>query len=113
MGANLVSAIHHLRMSEEHFEDFIRQNPQSKGERLFKNYITKIRWVMNDIQTYPYFNQDTRDCIKAEIESDIFAVPAINEKVSLLNPTQRELIEDTIDAMLAGEDVKIVDTKEV
>jgi hypothetical protein len=113
MAANVISAIHHLRMSQEHFEDFIRQNPESRGERLFKTYISRLKWIMNDIQTYPYFTQDTRDSIKDEIESDIFAVPAINEKISLLNPTQREMIEETIDAMLAGEDVKIVDTKEI
>jgi len=113
MAANVISAIHHLRMSQEHFEDFIRQNPESRGERLFKTYISRLKWIMNDIQTYPYFTQDTRDSIKDEIESDIFAVPAINEKISLLNPTQREMIEETIDAMLAGEEVKIVDTKEI
>jgi len=113
MSANLISAIHHIRISQEHFEDFIRQNPQSKGERLFKTYISKLKWVMNDVHTYPYFDQDTRDSIKNEIECDVFTIPAILEKISLLNPEQRELIESTIDAMVSGEEVKIVDIKEL
>ena len=113
MSANAVSAIHHLRMAEEHYEDFIRQMPKSRGAVLFQSYIKKIRWIYKDILSYPYLNKESRDGIKKEIESDVFSVPAINEKISLLNPDQRELIETTIDAMLSGEEVKIVDIKEV
>ena len=113
MSANAVSAIHHLRMAEEHYQDFIREMPKSRGAVLFQSYIKKIRWIYSDILSYPYLNDEARDGIKKEIESDVFAVPAINEKISLLNPSQRELIETTIDALLDGEEVKIVDTKEV
>jgi Fe-S cluster biosynthesis and repair protein YggX len=110
--SNIVSAIHHLRMAEEHYEDFIREFPGSMGTRLFQSYITKIKWIYNDIISHPYITQEVRDGIKKEISSDIFAIPAINDKVALLNPEQREMIEDTIDAMLAGENVKIIDTKD-
>jgi len=113
MTSNVISAVHHLKMSEEFFNDFIRENPESKGERLFKSYILKLKWITTDLQTYPYFTQDIRDSIKNEIESDVFAIPAINEKVALLNPEQREMIEQTIDAMLSGQNVRIVDTKEI
>lgn len=113
MSSNAVSAIHHLRMAEEHYQDFIREMPKSRGAILFQSYIKKIRWIYSDIISYPYLNDEARDGIKKEIESDVFAVPAINEKISLLNPEQRELIENTIDALLAGEEVKIVDIKEL
>jgi hypothetical protein len=113
MSANAVSAIHHLRMAEEHYEDFIRELPKSRGAVLFQSYIKKIRWIYTDILSYPYLTDEARDGIKKEIGSDVFAVPAINEKISLLTPEQRELIETTIDAMLSGEEVKIVDIKEV
>ena len=111
-GSNIVSAIHHLRMAEEHYDDFIREFPGSMGTRLFKSYIAKIKWIYNDIITHPYITKDVRDGIKDEIQSDVFAVPAINDKIALLNPSQREIIEETIDAMLAGESVKIIDTKD-
>jgi hypothetical protein len=113
MSSNAVSAIHHLRMAEEHYQDFIREMPKSRGAILFQSYIKKIRWIYSDIISYPYLNDEARDGIKKEIESDVFAVPAINDKISLLNPEQRELIENTIDALLAGEEVKIVDIKEL
>jgi hypothetical protein len=113
MGANIISAIQNLKMAQEQFEDFRRQYPDSKGEKMFKLYGDKITWMFNDIITHPFITDEVREGIKNEIASDVYAVPAIVEKVALLNPDQRELIEDTLDAMLAGEEVKIVDIKEI
>jgi hypothetical protein len=113
VGANIISAIQNLRMAKDQFEDFIRQYPKSSGERLFKKYIDKIDWIFSDIITIPSITDEVRIGIRKEIASDVFAVPAIVEKVSLLSPEQREMIEDTIDAMLAGEEIKIVDIKDM
>lgn len=109
-GANIVSAIQHLKMAKEHYDDFIRQYPESSGARLFLSHVNKINWIFKDTITHPHITQSVRDGIKKEILSDAFAVPAINEKVALLSPEQREIIEETIDAMLAGEEVEIIDT---
>lgn len=111
-GANVVSAIQHLKMAKEHYEDFIRDYPESSGARLFLSHINKINWIFKDTITHPNVSQAVRDGIKKEILSDVFAVPAINDKVALLTPEQREMIEETIDAMLAGEEIKIVDISE-
>jgi hypothetical protein len=113
MSANIISAIQNLKMAQEQFDDFRRQYPDSKGEKMFKLYGDKISWMFNDIITNPYITDEVREGIKHEIASDVYAVPAIIEKVALLTPEQRELIEDTLDAMLAGEEVKIVDIKEM
>ena len=112
-GSNVISAIHHLKMAQEFYEDFIRECPDSAGARLFKSYINKIQWISTDILTHPYISEKVRIGIKKELNSDVFAIPAINEKVSLLTPEQREIIEETIDAMLSGEEVKIVDINDV
>lgn len=108
-GSNIISAIHHLKMAEEHYEDFIREYPGSMGTRLFKSYVAKIKWIQTDILSHPHINDEVRVGIKAELASDVFAVPAINDKVALLNPDQRSIIEETIDAMISGENVKIMD----
>ena len=113
MSANIISAIQNLKMAQEQFDDFRRQYPDSKGERLFKMYADKITWMFKDIITHPFITDEVREGIKHEIASDVYAVPAIIEKVALITPEQRELIEDTLDAMLAGEEVKIVDIKEI
>lgn len=108
-GANIINAIQNLKMGQEQFLDFCRQYPDSKGERLFKNCSKKIDGIFTDIITHPMLTQEVRDGIKNEIKSDVFAVPAILEKVALLNPDQRDLIESAIDAMLEGIEVKIKD----
>ena len=113
MSANIISAIQNLKMAQEQFDDFRRQYPDSKGERLFKMYADKITWMFKDIITHPFITDEVREGIKHEIASDVYAVPAIIEKVALITPEQRELIEDTLDAMLAGEEVKIVDINEI
>jgi len=112
MSSNIVSAIHHLRMAEEQYEDFIRDMPGSKGAILFKSYIKKIKWIYNDILTYPYINPEVKDGIKKEIQSDVFAIPAINEKISLISPEQRDIIEQSIDDMLSGVEVRLVDIQD-
>ena len=108
-GANIINAIQNLKMGQEQFSDFCRQYPDSKGERLFKNCSKKIDNIFSDIITHPMMTQEVRDGIKNEIKSDVFAVPAILEKIALLSPDQRDLIESAIDAMLDGIEVKMKD----
>ena len=100
-------------MAQEQLEDFCREFPNSQGQRIFKNYSKKIDWIFNDIITHPFITTEVIIGIKNEIQSDVFAVPAINEKISLLTPDQREIIESTLDAMINGEEVKIVDINEI
>ena len=113
MSANIISAIQNLKLAQEQFEDFCRQFPNTKGEKLFKTYVGKISWMFNDIVTHPFLTEEVRYGIKKEINSDIFAIPAIHEKISLLRPEQREMIESLIDAYISGENIKIVDTNEI
>ena len=113
MSANIIGAIQNLKMAKEQFLDFCRQFPNSQGEKLFKTYVSKIDWVFKDIITHPFLTNEVRVGIKKEIESDVFAVPAILEKIALLKPEQREIIEDVIDAYISGETIKIVDINEI
>ena len=112
-GANIINAIQNLKMAQEQFEDFCRQYPNSQGSRLFKKYSDKVAWIFSDLITNPFITEEVRIGIKNEIASDVFAVPAIIEKVALLTPDQRDLIESTLDAILSGEEVKIVDINEI
>jgi len=112
-GANIINAIQNLKMAQEQFEDFCRQYPNSQGSRLFKKYSDKVAWIFSDLVSNPFLTEEVRIGIKNEISSDVFAVPAIIEKVALLTPDQRDLIESTLDAILSGEEVKIVDINEI
>jgi hypothetical protein len=57
--------------------------------------------------TYPHFTDEIRKGIKHEIESDAFAVEAIHDKIPLLNPEQRAMLEELVEDMVAGKTIEI------
>lgn len=107
MVSNIVQAIQHLKISDEFMNDFIRSTPNTRGAHLFRNYSRKINWILTDILTFPYFENEVRKGISVEIKSDPFATPAIVEKVSLLNAEQRQMIEDIIEDVLKGKTIHV------
>lgn len=104
---NIVSGIHHFRMSYEHFTSFELDHPGTKGANLFKQYKARIEWIVKDMITHPLLPKQVTDGIKKEWESDVFAIPAIEEKIALLNPEQRETVELMIDQILKGETITV------
>lgn len=104
--ANIVSGVHNLKQAYDHFGSFERDNPNSIGAKLFRRYNKAIHRIVLDLLSMPYFTDEVRDGIRAEWNSDVFTVPAIAEKSSLLNPQQREMIEEAIDKMLDGKSVR-------
>jgi len=111
MRSSIVQVIQHLKISDEFMNDFIRSAPNTRGAVIFKDYSRRLKWILRDIITYPYFDDAVRQGIKVEIQSDAFAVPAIVGKIALLNPGQREMMEDLVDDILKGKTIH-VDIKE-
>jgi hypothetical protein len=107
MRSSIVQAIQHLKQSEEFMQDFIRQAPSTRGAFIFTDYSRKIKWILRDIITFPYFTDEVRLGIKTEIESDAFAVEAIHDKIPLLNPEQRAMLEVLVGDMLEGKTIEI------
>ena len=107
MRSSIVQSIQHLKQSDEFMKDFIRQAPNTRGAAIFEGYSRKLKWILRDIITFPHFPDEVRQGIKYEIESDAFSVPAITERVALLNPDQRQMLEDMIEDILAGKTVEV------
>jgi hypothetical protein len=107
MRSSVVQAIQHVKIADEFINDFIRSAPTTRGAIIFGQYSRKLRWILNDIITYPHFDDDVRKGIKVEIESDCFAVEAIHDKIPLLNPEQRAMMEGLVEDMLAGKTIEI------
>lgn len=105
--SNIISAVHHLKIACEHWEDFKRHHPGTKGAMLFNGYKKRAEWIVKDLITLPVLPAAVRDGIKAEWKSDVFAVDAIAEKAALLNPEQRDNIEILIEMMLKGETINV------
>lgn len=108
--SNIVGGIHSMKQAHDHFELFEFEHPNTKGAAIFSSYRKKINWIFRDLVTNPALPQDVRDGLQQEWKSDPFEVPAINEKVELLNPSQRQIIESIVDAMLRGEEINVFDT---
>lgn len=105
--SSIVSAIQHLKMAHDHFEDFERENPGGNGARLFRGYRNRLNLIATDLITHPFLPEGVRQGIKNEWLSDVFAVPAIMEKIALLTPEQREAVEYVIEQCLNGETLKV------
>lgn len=108
MKSNIVQSINKLKQSYDLFEDFQRQHPFTKGAAIAKHYNTKILWIYKDFVSNPSFNDKVREGVIKEWNSDIFIIDAINNKIGLLAPEKRELIETIIDALLNGEEINII-----
>lgn len=108
--SNIVGGIHSIKQAHDHFQLFEFEHPNTKGAALFNSYRKKLHWIYRDLISNPALTQEVREGIKQEWESDCFDVPAITEKVELLNPKQRELIESIVDAMIRGEEINVFDT---
>ena len=107
MVSNFITSIHHLRICAEYMDDIVRQAPGSRAAVLFEGYSKKIKWILRDISTYPYFTDPIRDGIKTEIASDPLTYRSIMERISLLAPAQRDLLEFVIEDLLTGKQIKI------
>ena len=111
MQNNIVLGLHYLRMAKECFADLQREKKDSLLETMGKRYESKIDWIYNDFISCRHFTPEIREGCRREWGSDVFAVPAIQEKIVLLDPDFRELIESVIDAKLNGEEILIQDIK--
>lgn len=107
MVSNFITSIHHLRICAEYMDDIVRQAPGSRAAVMFEGYSKKIKWILRDIYTNPHFPDAVRDGIKSEIDSDPLTYRAIMERISLLAPAQRDMLEFVVDDMLNGKQIKI------
>ena len=107
MGSSVVSFIHHLKLADEYAKDFVRSAPGTRGATIFANYSKRINWIFRDVITFPHFGDDVREGMRKEIASDAFSYDSLVEKVSLLNPEQRETLDSLLDDILRGNTIEV------
>jgi len=103
--SNIISAFHHLKIAKEYWDDLKREMPDTDAEKLAERYKKKIDWCYLDFISIPAFPKEVRDGVRLEWNSDALAIPEIMNKISLLDPTKRELIEEIVDALYRGEEI--------
>lgn len=106
-GSDIVSAIQNLKRADHHFTSFQSDYPGSKGADLFKQYKKKIDFIFKDFVSVPFFRDEIRAAIRNEINADVFAPIAIQEKIALLPPEKREFAENVIDCLLQDKEIEV------
>lgn len=107
-GTDIISMIHYLRIAKDHAESFRREHPGTRGDYMMKRYCDRIEWIYNDLKTHPFLPSVVSEGIRNEWEADVYAVDANYEKIALLNPEQREVMESILDAVIAGEQIEVL-----
>lgn len=111
MRSSIVQSLNKLKQATDLLEDFQREHKGSKGAKIAKTYIDRIYWIYLDLVSNPSFTEEVRNGIRKEWTSDAFTVDALNDKIGLLNPEQRELVETITDALLRVEEISLIDKK--
>lgn len=99
---DILCGFEYLRMAREHWESFCREHPGTKGAKLVSGYVRKIEWMHRDLLTNPALPQAVRDGMRKDLQSDVFGVAALSEKMAMLRPEDRDNMETLLDAILNG-----------
>ena len=100
--------VNHIKCAHEYIESIIRDKPNTQGAQLARKLKMRTEGIYNDLMTTPIFNDSMRTQIRNEWKSDAFAIQALHEKIGLLSPQQRDVLEKIVDSVLNGEEIKIV-----
>lgn len=110
--SDITNGIHCIKQAYEHFASFEREYPGSVGRKILGGYRNKLEWFYKDLITKPSLPDIVREGVRHEWNSDVFIISAIQEKMPLLTPEQRTMVETLIDAMIDGEDIELIQTED-
>lgn len=106
---SLAKGLHHINIAKLYFED-VRFGTNKDVKAMFNQYIIKCEWILNNIKDR--LNPESREALEKEL-TDSITFDAINDKLIYLDKTQREFIETILDAIIAGEEVRIIDKEKI
>jgi len=103
--------IYHLRMCGYYAVDFCKSYPNSILTPIFKLAIPKINWIYTQFTTHHVISTNKPEIIeeiKRKWNEDCIEELAVSEKLTLLNEEQMTTLNDLLDALITGEDIKVV-----
>lgn len=101
---SLAKGMHHVNIAKMYFED-LKLSSQKEVKHIFNQYVQKCDWIVSNLSGR--LNDFNRKNLEEELKDSI-SFEAINDKLILLTPEQRELLEKVIDALVDGQKVEIV-----
>ena len=101
---SLAKGIHHVNIAKQYFED-VRFGTKAEVKAVFNQYIQKCEWIISNLKDR--LAPDNKAALEKELSSSIF-LEAINDKLIHLNEEQIDFIENLLDAIINGEEIKVV-----
>lgn len=100
---SLAKALHHINIAKQYFEDF-KIGCTGEIKHAVNGYINKCEFILNNI--FDRLGEETRKVYKEEM-SDSLGLDSINDKLMVLDNTQRLEIEDMLEAIIKGKKVTV------
>jgi len=101
---NLAKALHFANVSRQYF-DLLKIGSSGETKNLFNQSIMRLDWVYHNI--YDRLSANSRENLKKEM-ADSLVFDEILNKLILLEPNQREIIETIITQLSKGETIEFV-----
>lgn len=105
---SLAKGLHHINIAKQYFED-VRYGTSNEIKAVFNQYIQKCDWILANMRDR--MGNEQKAVLKKEME-DSLTFEAINDKLIYLDNSQRAFLEELIDAMIKGEQVKMVNSND-
>ena len=102
---SLAKGLHNINLAKQYFED-VRIGTSREIKAIFNNYINKCDWIITDVKAR--FTDECREVLKVDL-SDSLVFESITDKLVYINKEQRLFIENLLEAMVNGEEVKMID----
>ena len=101
---SLAKGLHHINIAKQYFED-VKIGCTGTLKNTFGSYINKCDFILNNI--YDKLGTETRRVYKEEMV-DSLALDAINDQLIMMDNDQRLKVEDVINAIGKGKNIKIL-----
>lgn len=101
---SLAKGIHHINIAKQYFED-VRLGTNGDVKAVFNQYIQKCEWIISNLMDR--LGPENKKSLQDELSSSIF-IEAINDKLIHLNDEQKDFIENLLDSIISGEEIKVV-----
>jgi hypothetical protein len=100
---SLAKGLHNVNMALTYFK-MVKADCKGDVKNTFNGYINKCEYIINDIKSS--LGKEIRDVFNEELR-DSLEIFDINDKILHLNSDQRVLIDNILDDIIKGKDVKI------
>jgi len=100
---SVAKGLTHIHIAKQYFDD-VRLGATQDVKMIFTQYVTKCEWILDKLRHR--LSEENRAILDKEL-NDSLVLDSITDKVVLLDNKSKDLIEEIIDMIIKGEEIKI------